>query len=332
MTHHYRSYDPEDSQSKSIAAFYSFNLTSMMTSSPSKLGSRTSSKPLSAHSLSSSSLLPTLLSLPLSSSPQITSSSLETKGAHGELNLIKQSTEKNRFARFVNIHSVVNKLTNVTKLKELSSEEFNKSQIRFNLLKFEENEIGVHYKILYRNMFHLKVFKNLEAAQEFVDVVFPQMKFLTFHQLIEASKATGGHDRSVREILLIYLRQLAKDPDELPKLSIRQKPTQGMKLFVTSRKGSKGSLRLSLIPRQRQAVVPENQDIDPKELENISLRKSAASSAGASYSPAGGSQRHREGSISIRVSRALQRGDSGYSYREEGGAKCGSVTIITHKE
>jgi hypothetical protein len=297
-----------------------------MTSSPSKLGSRTSSKPfLSSHSLSSSSFLPALLSL--SSSQQKSSSSLETKGAHAELILIKQSTQKNRFARFVNIHSVVNKFTNLTKLKELSAEEFNKSQIQFNLLKFEENETGVHCKILYRNMFYLKVFKNLEAAQEFVDVVFPQMKFLTFHQLIEASKATGGHDRSVREILLIYLRQLAKDPDELPKISIRQKPTQGMKLFVTSRKGSKGSLRLSLIPRQRQAVIQENQDLDPKELENISLRKSAATSDVA----AGDSQRRQGSSISIRMSRALQRGDSGYSYREEGGAKCGSVAIVIHK-
>jgi hypothetical protein len=253
--------------------------------------------------------------------------SLETKGAKGELKTIKQETQQNRFNRFLNFRSATHKFLKAIKVKELSSEERMKSQIHFNLLKFGESEPAVHYKILSQNLFHLKVFKNLETAQEFIQMLFPNQKYVTFDQLVEASQETGGYDQTICETLLRYLRELGKD-NELPRLLIRKKPAVEPKLFTTSRKGSMGSLRLSLIPRQRQAVVLENEDIDPKELENISLRKGGALLAEATT----GSQRHQEASISIRMTRALQRGDSGYSYREEAGAKCGSATIITHKD
>lgn len=306
---------------------------------------RTSSKPfLSSPSVSSSSLLPSVSSSSLLSSASASgpgpiqsstsSSSLETKGAQGELQIIKQSTQLNKFFRDLSIHSLVNRFKHHTTrtsgssstLKELdpTSNEFLNSEKQFNLLKFEQNEtVGVHYKLLARNMFHLKIFPNIETSQQFLDFLFPQMKYVTFSQVIHASKKTSGYDESIRKILLIYLRELGKENEELPKIAISQKPIQATKLFATTRKGSKGSLRLSLIPRQRQAVVSvENQDIDSKELENLPLRKSVAAEAST----------HEEHSISIHISRALQGGESGYSYREKGGAKPGSVSVITHKE
>ena len=175
-------------------------------------------------------------------------------------------------------------------------------------------------------MFHLKIFPNIETSQQFIDFLFPQMKYVTFSQVIHASKKTSGYDESIRKILLIYLRELGKEEEGLPKIAISQKPIQGTKLFATTRMGSKGSLCLSLIPRQKQAVVPvENQDIDSKELENLPLRKSVVAET------TGHSQGHEECSISVHISRALQGGERGYSYREKGGAKCGSVSVITHK-
>jgi hypothetical protein len=288
--------------------------------------------------------------------------SLVTPGAVGVLNSVKQSTSHNNYKRFLNLYSIASALS---KTNKLSSEQINKSQNNFNLLKFEETDEAVHFKVLGRSFYHQKIFKSLEASIQFLETIFNSSKYISFQELFAASKST---DPAVQDTIIFYLKELAKDKENLFPAATGGGGAGGgggggggkrgssssstgtteeenkQKLFAQTLVGEK-SYRLTLIPRQRQNVIPEKtaeegrgkarggrgdrrggeeeaeEDSVSIDLKNYSLRKSLAK------------QKKEGGSVSVMMRAGEEAGQedehSGYSYRHSR-VKCGSVTIIKH--
>jgi hypothetical protein len=240
------------------------------------------------------------------------------------------------FANLVKVHLSVVKFKN--KLhdgKALSVDELTSAHVNFDTLKFSDYEEAVHYKVLGRDMHRLRVFATLDLAIQFCERLVIGSKLISFDDLFQATRC---EDLATREVITGYLRLLSQDGNkppihstvkrqtQIPTLPAIQQPHKTTQIFA--QKGGSQS-RLSLIPRQKQTLVPQDSDH-----QNYSLRARARpilrqteESLASPHSPT-----KTDLTVSSRIKIGLQRLDSGYSYRQEEGAvsKSSGLKIISH--
>lgn len=281
--------------------------------------------------------------------------------ARAILNSIQQSTQKDKFVRFVNLHSMVKKvmIEKNGKHSELSPELLSKCQFNFDRLKFADYEDGVHYKVLGRNMFRLHVFSTLDSAIQFCETLIPGQKMITFEDLLKLSRS---NNISTQDVIRFYLHELSNETDLLPKQQgssssssyssssssttslsspsstssssnsnsgylpkFERIPSEGLHLFHRKIIGNES--HLTLIPRQKQTIVKKHSGL--VESTEHSLHKNVPIVQPLSKNATANSVQD----VSIRIKRGLQRADSGYSYRQNEGGKvknAGPVAVVSH--
>lgn len=250
----------------------------------------------------------------------------------------KQSKHHASFPEIVNVHHMVMKFRSKLSNGRLTPEELVKAHENYDLLKFSDYEDAVHYKVLAKDMHTLRVFPHLENAIQFCERLIPGSQLISFEDLFNATKC---EDIAVRDVIMGYLRLLAKvsttDRNVQPLSSCEisfpeinnstenKKTTGPLRLFAPKSNGPE--LRLSLVPRQKQAIVRQESDhmnTSIRARPKPRIRKTEAFVETPSH--------RSEVSISSRIKFGLQRAESGYSYREDEGGrlKSSGIKIVSH--